>query len=129
LEGRAGIARVWSIGNIDTLRWSADSTEMRLFAGQNEAKELESRWREVIPGWINFRTRRLKLAAFVVARGPDSCRVGVVAETWVNKPMPDWLVKFAVQLVLPRLLQDLHEAVTKRSPAPPAAPGKRWWLW
>ncbi len=128
LEGRAGMARVWAIGNVDTLRWNADSTEMHLIASQNEHKGLETMWREVLPGWINFRTRRLKLAAFVVARGADSCRVGVVAETWVNKPMPEWLVKFAVQLVLPRLLQDLDLAVARTAPPIPPA-RKRWWFW
>ncbi|MBD3241907.1 MAG: hypothetical protein GF331_15060 [Chitinivibrionales bacterium] len=128
LEGRAGVARVWAIGDIDSLWWNADSTEMRVVASQNENKGLESVWREVLPGWMNFRTRGLRLAAFVVAHGEDSCRVGIVAETKVNKPMPQWLVKFAVQIVLPRLLRELELAIP-RSTRIPAAGKKRWWPW
>lgn len=128
LEGRARPARVWAIGNIDTLWWNADSTEMHLVASQNEHKALESVWREVLPGWMNFRTRGLRLAACVVALGEDSCRVGVIAETRVSKPMPQWLVKLAVQMVLPRLLRDLDLAI----PRPSQTPGvldRRWWPW
>jgi len=34
-RGRAALARVWSIGNVDTIAWS-DSTHLRFFAHQNE---------------------------------------------------------------------------------------------
>ncbi len=128
LEGRAPPARVWSIGNVDTIWWNADSTEMHLTASQNDDKRLESVWREVLPGWMNFRTRGLRLAACVVARGDDSCRVGVVAEMRVSKPMPRWLVKLAVQIVLPRLLHDLDLAIPRPLQGPGVF-GRRWWPW
>jgi len=116
LEGRAMMARVWAIGDIDTLR--RDSLELHLIASGNENRRLEAQWRQVLPGWINFRTRGLRLAAFVVAHGPDSCRVGVLGETCVSRPMPEWILKFALSVVLPRLLEDLDREVARRDRRP-----------
>ncbi len=126
VEGRATRARVWAIGNIDSIQWSADSTELHLFASQNEHRWLEARWRQVLPRWITLRTHGLRLGAFVVAHGSDSCRVGIVAQSLTNKPMPGWLCELAVNLVLPMLLQDLQEEIGCRNPKPRK---KRWWLW
>lgn len=124
VEGRAAMARIWAIGNIDSLVWNADSSEVRLLASQNENRELEKQWRTVLPGWFNFRTRGLRLAAIIVPLGTDSCRVGLVAQAWVNKPMPEWLIRLAIQVVFPKLLQDLDAEVRRKFPRAP-----RRWLW
>lgn len=123
VEGRAPPARVWAIGNIDGISWSPDSTELRLFASQNEHRWLEKRWRVVLPRWVNLRTHGLRLAAAVVARGEDSCRVAIVAQAWTTKPMPAWLCELAVRLVLPRLFDDLAAEAKRRRPEPE----KPWW--
>lgn len=115
VEGRAAVARVWSIGNIDTLCWK-DSSHLRFFATQNEDRLLESRFGTQEKGWLNYRTFGVRLAAFVTAAGQrgDSCRVGIVAQGIVNKPMPQWLVRLGMSIILPQLLRDLGNEVARR---------------
>ncbi len=125
VEGRAAVARVWSIGTIDTVRW-ADSSHLRFFATQTEDQLLESKWGRILPGWLNFRTHGVKLAAFVVGAGKDSCKVGIVAQGWVKDPMPSWLVNLATGIILPRLLADLDKEVMRRAQAV-APPKPRWY--
>jgi len=116
VEGRAAIARVWSIGNIDTLAWT-DSSHLRMIATQNEDRLLESKYGHSEKGMINYRTFNVHLAAFVVASGRDSCRIGIIAQGLVKKPMPQWLVKMAIKIILPQLMGDLQKEVTKRMEA------------
>jgi hypothetical protein len=114
VEGRAAIARVWSIGNIDTLSWK-DSSCLRFFASQNQDPVLESKFGGNESGWLNYRTYGVRLAAFVVAAGRDSCRIGIVAQGWVTHPMPQWLVRLGVNIILPQLLKDLDSEVIRRA--------------
>jgi hypothetical protein len=72
----------------------------------------------------NSRTRGVRLAAVVTACGTDSCRVGIVAQAWVNKPMPEWLVRLAIQVVFPRILRDLDLEVHRKFPK-----AKKRWVW
>ncbi|HUI90930.1 MAG TPA: hypothetical protein VLX68_01670 [Chitinivibrionales bacterium] len=129
VEGRAAIARVWAIGNIDTLGWK-DPSLLRFIAHQNEDQTLESKWNHSINGFINYRTHGVYLAAFILAIGSDSCRVGIVAQGWVRDPMPHWLISMATGLILPQLLGDLEKEAQRRHPAqkPQKAPWyKRWY--
>jgi hypothetical protein len=114
VEGRAAIARVWAIGDIDTLGWK-DSSQLRFIAHQNEDQELESKWSYMEKGWLNYRTRGVHLAAFIVASGHDSCRVGIVAQGWVKNPMPTWLIRMATGLILPQILADLEKEASRRT--------------
>ena len=114
VEGRAAIARVWAIGNIDTLGWK-DSSLLRFIAHQNEDQSLETKWSHSEKGWINYRTHGVRLAAFVMAAGRDSCRVGIVAQGWVREPMPNWLIRMATAIILPQLLEDLEKEVYRRA--------------
>jgi hypothetical protein len=128
VEGRAAIARVWAIGNIDTLGWK-DSSLLRFIAHQNEDQALERKWSSMENGWLNYRTHGVRLAAFVAAAGPDSCRVGIVAQGWVKNPMPYWLIRMATGIVLPQLLEDLEKEAVRRTgeQKPHKAPWyKRW---
>ncbi len=120
VEGRAAIARVWSIGAIDTIAWP-DSSHLRFFASQNEDDALEIKWARQLPGWINYRTRGVRLAAFIAAAGPDSCRVGIIAQGWVWQAMPQWLINLASGIILPRLLSDLDKEVVRQIDGKPAA--------
>jgi hypothetical protein len=114
VEGRAAVARVWAIGNIDTLCWT-DSSHLRFFASQNEDRLLESRFGCSEKGWLNYRTFGVRLAAFVVGIGPDSCRIGIVAQGMVKTPMPEWLVRLGMNIILPPLLRDLETEVVRRA--------------
>jgi hypothetical protein len=114
VEGRAAIARVWAIGNIDTLGWK-DSSLLRFIAHQNEDQELEATWSHMEKGWLNYRTHGVHLAAFVAASGRDSCRVGIVAQGWVKTPMPNWLIRLATSLILPQILSDLEKEAGRRT--------------
>jgi hypothetical protein len=114
VEGRAAFARVWAIGTIDTLGWS-DPLHLRFIAHQNEDKGLENTWRYLEKGWLNYRTYGVGLAAFITAAGPDSCRVGVIAQGLVKKPMPQWLVRLAANVILPRLLDDIEKEIVRRA--------------
>jgi hypothetical protein len=114
VEGRAAVARVWSIGNIDTLRWT-DAGELRFHATQNENRQMEAAWNKRESGWLNFRTHGVHLVAIVIPAGRDSCRLGIVAQGWVNRPMPQWLMRLAMRIVLPQLLRDLEAEVTLRT--------------
>ncbi|MDD5675293.1 MAG: hypothetical protein PHC61_14075 [Chitinivibrionales bacterium] len=124
VEGRAAFARVWAIGNIDSLYWP-DSAHLRFIAGQNEDRWLEASWHsQERPGWFSYRTYGLRMAAFVVAAGNDSCRLGIVAQGWVKQAMPQWLVRMGTSIILPHLLQDLEKEVARRekllqAPQPP----------
>jgi hypothetical protein len=128
VEGRAAFARVWAIGNIDTLTWT-DSTHLRFIVSQNETRQLESKWSYQEPGWLNYRTHGVHLAAFVVGEGRDSCRVGIVAQGWVRHAMPQWLIRLATNIVLPQLLQDIDSEVGRRIEArkPKAAAWYKTW--
>lgn len=114
VEGRAAIARVWAIGNIDTLGWK-DSSLLRFIAHQNEDQVLEAKWSHSEKGFINYRTHGVHLAAFVLAAGRDSCRVGIVAQGWVKTPMPNWLIRMATAIILPQLLGDLEKEACRRT--------------
>jgi hypothetical protein len=114
VEGRAAVARVWSIGIIDSVGWQ-DSSHLRFFASQTEDGYLESKWGHSLPGWLNYRTHGVRLAAFIVGAGKDSCRVGIVAQGWVWEPMPNWLVRLSTGIILPRLLADLDKEVSRRA--------------
>jgi hypothetical protein len=114
VEGRAALARVWSIGNVDTIAWS-DSTHLRFFAHQNEDRMLEAKFGGNESGWLNFRTYGVSLAAFIVASGRDSCRMGIVAQGWVTHPMPQWLVRLGMNIILPQLLKDLDKEVARKA--------------
>jgi hypothetical protein len=116
VEGRASFARVWAIGDIDTILWT-DSAHLRLFSRQNEDRRLEKKWSYREPGWLNFRTHGVNLAAFIVAAGPDSSRVGIVVQGWVRKSMPQWLIRLSISMILPQFLRDLDNAVQRRSAA------------
>jgi hypothetical protein len=116
LEGRTFRIRIWAIGDVDSLWCAPDSSRVRLFAHQNENRMLERGWGHALPHWMNYRTRGLKLAAFVEPRGPDSCRVGIIAQGWVNNPMPDWLTRLAVHYIMPDLFDDLEKEVERRYP-------------
>jgi hypothetical protein len=113
VEGRAVFARVWAIGNIDTLCWT-DSSHLRLIASQNENRFLEATWSSNKKGWLNYRTHGVHLAAFVVAAGRDSCRVGVVAQGRVKQAMPQWLIHLATNVILKSLLHDMEQEVALR---------------
>jgi hypothetical protein len=129
VEGRAAIARVWAIGNIDTLGWK-DSTLLRFIAHQNEDQVLETKWSHMEKGWINYRTHGVRLAAFVLAVGRDSCRVGIVAQGWVKTPMPNWLISMATAIILPQLLGDLEKETYRRAgkQMPRKEPWYKKWL-
>jgi hypothetical protein len=126
VEGRAAVARVWSIGNIDTLCWK-DSSHFRFFASQNEDRLLESRFGRQEKGWLNYRTFGVRFAAFVTGSGlkNDSCRVGIVVQGIVNSPMPQWLVRLGMSIILPQLLADLETEVRRRADL--KAPGNATW--
>lgn len=129
VEGRAAIARVWSIGTVDTISWT-DSAHLRFFASQNEDQRLEAKWARQLPGWLNYRTHGVRLAAFVAPSGRDSCQVGIVAQGWVWQPMPQWLVRLATGIILPQLLDDLDNEVVRRArEKKPAEPPwyKKWY--
>jgi len=113
VDGRASLARVWSIGNIDTLLRS-DSLGVKLIARQNENRYLEATWGRNEHGLLNYRTYGLRLAAFIVPVGVDSCRIGVVAQGVVKQAMPKWLIRLAIKLILPRLMEDLQREITRR---------------
>jgi hypothetical protein len=113
VEGRAALVRVWAIGNIDTLEWS-DSSHLRLIASQNEDRFLEAKWSHLVRGWLNYRTNGIHLAAFVVAVGRDSCRIGVVAQGWATQSMPQWLVRMATNIVLPQLFRNIENEAARR---------------
>ena len=113
VEGRAALARVWSIGNIDTIK-RTDSTHFRFFASQNEDPVLEAKWAKQERGWLNFRTNGIHFAAFVVAIGRDSCRMGVIAQGLVREKMPEWLVRLAARIIFPHLMNDLDAEVKRR---------------
>jgi hypothetical protein len=129
VEGRAAIARVWAIGNIDTLGWK-DSSLLRFIAHQNEDQILESKWSHMEKGWINYRTHGVRLAAFVFAAGRDSCRVGIVAQGWVKTPMPNWLIRMATAIIFPQLLADLEKESCRRAGTqmPRKEPWYKKWL-
>lgn len=114
VEGRAALTRVWAIGNIDTLCW-ADSSHLRFFASQNEDRFLEARWSHFIRGWMNYRTNGIHLAAFVTAAGRDSCRLGIVAQGWGTQSIPQWLIRMAVNIILPQLLRNIETEVARRA--------------
>jgi hypothetical protein len=128
VEGRAAVARVWSIGNIDTLCWT-DSSHLRFFASQNEDRLLESRLGRSEKGWLNYRTFGVRLAAFVVGVGRDSCRIGIVVQGMVNSPMPQWLVRLGMNIILPQFLRDLETEVARRAEfrVPKQAPWYEKW--
>jgi hypothetical protein len=113
VEGRAVNARVWAIGDIDTLLWDSDSSTFKFIAHQNEDSRLEKQFNANKWGWLNYRTHGVRLAALVVANGPDSCRVGIIAQGWVRTPMPEWLITLGTNIVLPQLLCDLEDEVRK----------------
>jgi hypothetical protein len=54
-------------------------------------------------------------AAFIVAVGKDSCRVGIVAQGLVKQAMPQWLIRLAMKIILPHLLADLEKEVKRRA--------------
>ncbi len=107
---------MWSIGNIDTLAWR-DSTHFKMIATQNEDRFLESKYGHSEKGMINYRTFNVHLAAFIVGAGKDSCRVGILAQGIVKNPMPQWLVKMAIKIILPQLMNDLQKEITRRREA------------
>ena len=113
VEGRAALARVWSIGNIDTIN-RTDSTQFRFFASQNEDPVLEAKWAKQERGWLNFRTNGIHFAAFVVAIGRDSCRMGVIAQGLVRERMPEWLVRLVARMIFPQIMHDLNSEVKRR---------------
>ena len=114
MEGRAALVRAWAIGNIDTICW-ADSSHLRLIASQNEDRLLESKWSHQERGWLNYRTFGVHFAAFIVGSGRDSCRLGVVAQGWATHSMPQWLIRMAMNIVLPQLLRNIESEVTHRA--------------
>jgi hypothetical protein len=126
VEGRAMRVRIWSIGDIDSISCGIDSTKVRFFAHQNENFWLEKQWQHALPWWMNYRTHGLRMAAFVVARGHDSCSVGVVVQGWVNSPMPQWLIKLAAHYILPRLFRGLEAETERRFPRNKVN-WFRWW--
>jgi hypothetical protein len=113
VDGRASMARVWAIGNIDSLCWT-DSSHLRFIASQNEDRWLEAKWYHFEDGYLTYRTHGVRMAAFIVGVGNDSCRVGIVAQGWVKKAMPEWLIRLAVNIILPQLLQDLDKEIKRR---------------
>jgi hypothetical protein len=125
VEGRAAIARVWAIGNIDTICWT-DSSHLRFIAHQNQDPLLETRWYHKEKGMLNYRTYGVRLAAFIVASGHDSCRVGIIAQGWVRHKMPQWLISLGTGVVLPQLLQDLDKEVVRLEEARKAK-GPHWY--
>jgi hypothetical protein len=116
VEGRAAIARVWAIGNIDSMTWP-DSSHFRFIAHQNEDRLLEAKWYKRENGWINYRTHGVCLSAFIAATGHDSCRIAIAAQGWVKEKMPEWLISLATSIILPQLLQDLDKEITLREEA------------
>ena len=125
LEGRAFRVRILAIGDIDSLVYGPDSSSIRLFAHQNENRLLERKWLQALPRWMNYRTHALRLAAFVQARGPDSCSIGIMAQGWVKDPMPEWLTRMAIRYIMPNLFDDLEAEVERRFPVK----RKHWFLW
>ena len=129
VEGRASLARVWSIGNIETLT-RGDSCGVTLLAGQNEDRYLEATWSRSEHGWLNYRTYGLRLAAFIVPMGTDSCRVGIVTQGIVKQAMPTWLIRMALKIILPHIIEDLQTEVKRRSDLkkPKPLPWYEQWL-
>jgi|GEM_PF-1329545 hypothetical protein len=113
VEGRAAVTRVWAIGNIDTLCWT-DSSHLRFIASQNEDRFLEAKWSHLERGWLNYRTNGIRLAAFLVAAGRDSCRIGIMVQGWGTQSIPQWLVRMATNIILPHLLQNIESEVVRR---------------
>jgi len=97
--------RVWAIGTIDSVA-RPDSSELIVLASQNHEQRLDSAFRQEMDGRLNYHTRNVRLAGVVVARGTDSCRVGIVAQGELNQPIPAWLFRLALKVVLPSLLGD-----------------------
>jgi|WetSurMetagenome_2_1015567.scaffolds.fasta_scaffold00672_14 hypothetical protein len=128
VEGRAAVARVWSIGTIDSIS-RPDSSSLRFFASQNEDQVLEATWAKQLNGWLNYRTHGVRLAAFIAANGKDSCRVGIIAQGWVWQPMPQWLTNLATGIILPRLLEDLDKEVRSRQASKPPENPLRYQSW
>jgi hypothetical protein len=127
VEGRAALVRAWAIGNIDSLCWT-DSSHLRFIASQNEDRLLESKWSHQARGWLNFRTYGVHCAAFIVGAGQDSCRLGIVAQGWATQSMPQWLVRMAMNIILPQLFRNIESEVMRRAEErKPKETGTQWY--
>ena len=103
-------------------------SHLRLIASQNEDRFLEAKWSHLVRGWLNYRTNGIHLAAFVVAVGRDSCRIGVVAQGWATQSMPQWLVRMATNIVLPQLFRNIeNEAVRRVEERKPKEMPREWY--
>jgi hypothetical protein len=112
MEARAAMLRTWAIGDIDTLV-RIDSA-LVLEASQNEDDSLEAMHEPPSDGLLTYRLSGIRLVAAVMPTGERSCRVAVGGEAEFNVPVPLWLYRMVVEVVLPRVLRDFTRAAGKR---------------
>ena len=114
IEGRGGgIARIWAIGDIDSLVWD-DSLTLRCMASQNEDSALNARYRETVDDLYNLEVSRLRLAAIVHGRQDTVTTVGIVAQAQTAISIPQWLFKLGIRIILPRTLKDIEKELESR---------------
>jgi hypothetical protein len=77
---------------------------------------------------LNFRTYGVHCAAFIVGAGQDSCRLGIVAQGWATQSMPQWLVRMAMNIILPQLFRNIESEVMRRAEErKPKETGTQWY--
>jgi hypothetical protein len=112
-EGRAGIARLWGIGDVHS--FNRTETRTTLQVTQNSDEELNGRYRHEQRNFFTVEVRDLVLVCYLEPRGADSCRLGIVAQAQPLVALPPWLFELGLRIVLPRMIEDLQREVERRS--------------
>lgn len=113
MEARASVVRTWAIGDIDTV-CREDSQAVAVCARQNRDSLLCATHEPPSDGLFTYLLQGIRLVGAVVAMDGDSCRVAVGAEAQLHMPVPLWLYRLVVRVVLPRVLEEFAVAARER---------------
>lgn len=112
-EGRAGIARLWGIGDVRDFNRTPKRTTLQVT--QNSDEGLNARYRQEQRNFFTVEVRNLVLACYLEPRGADSCRMGIVAQAQPLVALPPWLFQLGLRIVLPRMIEDLEREIVRRN--------------
>ena len=109
-ETRAGFFKYWSILNIDSIL-TDDSTCFNFYTTQNHDGDLNAKWRREIGRWFAIEDRDYYFVWYVRRIAENKTRVGFIVHACPKIYVPKWLVRFAMNRVIPGFLDDLEKTV------------------
>ncbi len=110
-EGKAPLVHGWGLGKIDTIIYKP--SQMLALKVRPVDKMLHQAYRRDRKGKIRYYVKDIHIDGQLIKIDDNYSRIGILAWSDTNKPMPLWLVNFIMKIVMPGFVKDVIKYAKK----------------